>query len=116
MPSDERREWIAAVPFSSGDSLAGRLSKVGGTLQLSNDAVTFKPLAGLGRRKTIALAEIDDVDAYADKPPRLKITPRNGKPLVLMVVPKRSTSIRSMDTGARDAALEAIRAAVASVR
>src|SRR5687768_6541281 len=112
MPSVERTKWVAGLPFSSSRSLAGRLSMVGGTLHLTNDAVTFEPLAGPGRRRTVALNEIEAIDAYADKPPRLRITLRDGKPLVFIVLANRSSSIRSTDTSARDAALEAIRAAV----
>jgi hypothetical protein len=105
-------EWFAGLPWSSGSTLASRLGKVGGKLELVDDAVTFTPLARLGRRRTLRLAELEDRDAFADQPPRLRITPHRGKPLVLIVVPTRASTIRSTDTSARDAAIEAIRAAI----
>jgi hypothetical protein len=60
---------VAGLPFSSGTSLAGPLTKVGGTLVLSDDAVTFEPLAHLGRARRFELEEIEQIAAYAEKPP-----------------------------------------------
>ncbi len=102
--------WAAGLPFSTGTSLAGRLCLVGGTLTLTAGEVTFRPLGGLGRVRRFALADIESVTAYATKPPRLRIAPRGGKPVVFMVLPDRSTSVWSTDTSARDDALAAINA------
>jgi len=108
----DRREWIAGLPWSSRDSLLGRMSKVGGKLVLTSDGVTFEPLMKLGRRYDLRLAEIADVSAFAEKPPRLRITPRRDKPVVYAVVPSRSTPTWSDDASARDSAVAAIRAAL----
>lgn len=105
------REWIAGLPWSSDSSFLGRLSKVGGTLALSDDGVTFRPLGGLGRKRELRLGGIADVKAFANKPPRLCITTHDGEKLVLIVVPTRTSSIKSSDTSARDDAIEAIQAA-----
>jgi hypothetical protein len=105
------KEWVAALPFSSGTSLAGRLSKLGGTLSLIDDEVVFTPLWGLGRTRRIPLREIDGVTASGDRPPRLRIRLTRGKPVVLLVLPKRSASIRSDDASARDNAVATIEAA-----
>src|SRR3954451_12656886 len=58
--------WVAAVPFSSGSALFGRLRLVGGTLVLSEHTVMFEPLARLGRRKAIPLTDIQRVDPDGD--------------------------------------------------
>ena len=111
-PSDARQEWIAALPFSSGDSLAGRLSKLGGTLVLSDETLVFKPLGRLGRRKEIRLADIEAVDAFAEKPARLRVSPKNANPMVFAVIPTRGTPAWSDDASARDDAIAAIRSAL----
>ncbi|MCW2983528.1 MAG: hypothetical protein JWR63_1098 [Conexibacter sp.] len=105
------REWIAGIPFSRGSSFFGRLSLVGGTLVLTDEAVLFRPLVGLGRAKEIPLSDIDDVSGYLDGSPRLQILARGCKPLVLGVVPTRTTTFWSSDTSARDDAVAAISAA-----
>ena len=110
--TESPREWVAGLPWSSGSSFVGRLSKVGGTLALTHDAVTFLPLGGLGRNRELLLSQITEVDPFADKPPRLSIAMRDGRKLVFIVVPTRTSSIGSRDTSARDDAVEAIRAAV----
>jgi hypothetical protein len=109
VPSE--REWIAFIPFSRGSSFLGRLSLVGGTLVLTDDAVLFRPLAKIGRAKEIPLYDVDDVTAFADGSPRLRISARRRKPLVLGVFPTRTTPVWSRDTSARDDAVAAIRAA-----
>jgi hypothetical protein len=116
MPArDREREWVAALQFSADLSFAGRLSKLTGTLVLTDDAIVFRPLAGLGRRKEIRLEDIEDVRAFAAKPPRLRVTPRGAKPVMFAIVPKRTTWAWawSEDTSARDTAVAAIRAALA---
>jgi hypothetical protein len=107
---DSDREWIGFIPFSSGSSFLGRLSLIGGMLVLTSDAVVFKPLGRFGRRKIIPLTEILDVSAYAERPPRLRISVRGRKPLVLGVVPTRTTPTWSVDATTRDEAVTAIRA------
>ena len=116
MPTrDREREWVAAVQFSSELSFVGRLSKLTGTLVLTDHATLFRPLAGLGRRTEIRLTDIEDVCAFAVKPPRLRVTPRDAEPIMFAVVPKRTTWAwaGSEDASARDSALAAIRAALA---
>jgi hypothetical protein len=107
-------EWVASLPFSSGTSLAGRISMLGGTLALTDEEVTFTPLAGLGRIRRFALADIERVTAYANKPPRLRIAPKRGRAVVLMVFPSRTTTVWSQDTSARDEAIATINARLES--
>jgi len=106
------KEWASGIPFSSGTSFAGRLSRLGGTLLLTDNSVVFKPLAHMGLTRTRSLENIETVSAFADKPPRLRLTSRNAKPLVLFVLPRRTTSMWSEDTSARDDAVAAIGAAL----
>lgn len=101
-------EWVASIPLSSGGSIAGRFSMLGGTLALTDEAVTFTPLAGLGRVRRFALIDIRNVEAVADRPPRLRLTTIQGRSLVLMVFPHRYTAVWSRDSGARDQAIAAI--------
>ncbi|WP_433788536.1 hypothetical protein [Actinoplanes sp. CA-252034] len=101
-------EWVASIPLSSGKSIAGRLSMLGGTLTLSDEAVTFTPLFGLGRTRRFALSDIRGVEADADRPPRLRLTTQQGRSFVLMVLSQRHTSVWSRDTTARDQAIAAI--------
>ena len=108
----ERREWFAGLPWSSRDSLLGRMSKVGGTLVLTDEALAFQPLMKLGSRQELPLSEIAEVDAFAEKPARLQITRKRGKPIVYAVIPSRSTPAWSDDASARDDAVAAIRAAL----
>ncbi|MEH0938881.1 hypothetical protein [Micromonospora psammae] len=105
--------WVASLPFSSGTSLAGRLSMLGGTLALTDEDVTFTPLAGLGRVRRIALTDIESVTAYADRPARLRIATKRNRAVVLMVAPTRKTAVWSQDTSARDDAIAAINARLA---
>jgi hypothetical protein len=109
--SGVRNEWAAGVPFGSGNSLTGRLSKLGGTLSLADDQVIFKPLWHLGRTRRIAMREIDAVSAFGDKPRRLRIQLTSGKRLVFFALPRRMASIRSDDVSARDKAVASIEAA-----
>jgi hypothetical protein len=102
------REWVASIPLSSGRSIAGRFSMLGGTLALSSENVTFTPLAGFGRIRRFALSDIRSVDTVADRPPRLRVTTMDGRSLVLMVFPRRGTAVGSRDTAARDQAVAAI--------
>jgi hypothetical protein len=108
--AEDRREWVAAVPWSAGTGFAGRLSKVGGTLVLTADAVAFKPFGGIGRRRTVPLGDVAEVAPVADMPPRLRITLRDGDRIVLMVMPSRTSTSHSGDTSARDDAIAAISA------
>jgi hypothetical protein len=110
-PSEDQH-WVAGLPFSSGTGFAGRLSKWGGTLVLTDEAVGFARLGDTEPDRRIPLTEVVEVSAYADKPPRLRITPRTGKPLVMMVSRSRRATARSADTSARDEAVIAIRARV----
>ena len=104
--------WAASLPLSSGTSFAGRLSMLGGTLTLADEAITFTPLAGLGRVRRFALADVDSAVAHADRPPRLRLVLRNGKAVVFMVLPGPATAAWSRDTSARDEAIAAINAAL----
>jgi hypothetical protein len=110
-----RTEWVAGIPFSSGTSFAGRLSKLGGTLLLTNDSVVFKPLARMGRTRTWSLESLEAVSAFAERPPRLRLTSRDAEPLILMVLPRRATPVWSHDASARDDAVAAIAAAISEV-
>jgi hypothetical protein len=101
-------EWVASIPLSSGRSIAGRFAMLGGTLALTDDEVTFTPLAGLGRTRRFALSDIRSVEAFADRPPRLRLTTMQGRSLVLMVVPHRNSAVWSRDSAARDQAIAAI--------
>ena len=111
---DRERQWVAAIQFSSELSFVGRLSKQTGTLRLTDDAIMFTPTAHLGRRTGIRLTDIEDVCAFAVKPPRLRVTLRHAEPIMFAVVPRRTTWAWawSKDTSARDSALAAIRAAL----
>lgn len=110
-PSDAPKAWVAALPFSSGGSVLGRLSKVGGTLSLNEGAVTFTPLWRLGRTRRIALRDIAGVTPLGDRPPRLRIELVRGEPVVFMVLPRRSATVQSRDVSARDDAVASIEAA-----
>jgi hypothetical protein len=101
-------EWMASIPLSSGKSMAGRFSMLGGTLALTDDAVTFTPLAGLGRTRRFALSDIRTLEAAGDRPPRLRLTPVQGRPFVLMVFADRNTAVWSRDSAAPDHAIAAI--------
>jgi len=104
---------VAGLPFSSGLSFAGRLSKQGGNLLLTDEGVGFVELGDTKPLRLIPFDEIEEVSAYANKPPRLRITLRTGKPLVMMVGRSRWMTARSEDTSARDEAVAAIRERVA---
>jgi hypothetical protein len=88
--------------------MAGRISMFGGTLVLTHEDVAFIPLFRLGPTRRFALAKIDSVSADADRPPRLRITVRNRKSLVLLVLPQRTAPVWSLDNSARDEAVAAI--------
>jgi hypothetical protein len=104
------RQWPAALPLTSGLSVLGRLSRVGGTLVVTDDMVVFKPLAHLGRTRSFRLSDIEDVTTYASKPPRLRLTPYQRSPLTLAVSSYRMSSIETIDTSARDDAVTLIKA------
>ncbi len=103
---------MAAIPFSPGTSFAGRFSTMGGTLVLTDDSVVFKPLFRLGIVRRRMLADLEAASPSAEKPPRLRLTSRQAKPLVLMVLPHRITPMWSEDASARDDAAAAINAAL----
>ncbi|MEU6270034.1 hypothetical protein [Saccharopolyspora shandongensis] len=98
----------ASLPFSAGTSLLGRFAVVGGTLTLTAGSVIFTPLFRLGRTRRFSLRDIDSVAAFADRTPRLKITLRTGRPLVLMVLPNLLTPIFTPDSSVRDEAIASI--------
>lgn len=104
----DRREWVASIPW-------GRFSMLGGTLTLTDDAVTFAPLGGLGRIRRFPLEDIADVSGTADRPPRLRLTTAGGRSLALMVLPARNAPVWTRDTSARDQAVAAIKARLAGV-
>ena len=94
----ETREWVASIPW-------WRVSMLGGTLALTSTALTFTPLAGLGRTRRFALEDVEEVSATAEKPPRMRITTIGGGSLTLIVVPTRNTPIWTTDTSSRDQAV-----------
>jgi hypothetical protein len=96
-----KREWVASIPW-------GRISMLGGTLALTDEAVTFTPLGALGRERRFPLNDVEGVSPVADRPPRLRVTTAGGKSLVLMVLPSRGTPVWTRDTSARDQAVEVI--------
>jgi hypothetical protein len=104
--------WVAGIPFSSGGSFAGRLSRLGGTLWLTEDTLVFKPLGGMGRTRTWKLGNLEAVNAFADNPPRLRLISTDAKPVILMVLPRRATPVWSHDGSARDDAVAVIAAAI----
>lgn len=104
------RSWKAGLPWSTADSFAGRFSKLGGTLVLTDTEVVFKPLRHLGRTRRYRLEDIAAVTPFAERPPRLRIVPRSARPAVFFVLPSRTTSSGSTDTSARDEAVRAIAA------
>jgi hypothetical protein len=108
------REWIAALPFARAKSGLGRLSLVGGTLALTDDAIVFRPLMHLGRKRVLPLAEVTDVAAFAEKPPRLVIAVQQREH-VFIVAQNRTTPVWNSDTTARDDAVAELAAAAASV-
>lgn len=108
-----RKKWVASLPFSTGDSFAGRLAMLGGSLVLDDTQITFKPIAGLGRSRKIALTDIESVTAFGEQPPRLRITLKKKEALVFIVVPSRTTLVSSNDTSARDEAVASIGARLA---
>lgn len=103
-----QQQWVASIPLSSGMSFAGRISMLGGTLTLTDDEVVFTPLLGLGRTRRFALGDIQQLEALADRPPRLRVTATKGRSLVLMVLPSRNTPVWSHDSSARDEAVAAV--------
>jgi hypothetical protein len=100
--------WVASIPLSPRNSLAGRFSMLGGTLALTDEGVTFTPLGGIGRSRWFALRDIRSVEAVADRPPRLRLTSKQGRSIVLMVFSERNTPVWSRDNAARDQAVSAI--------
>ena len=94
-------EWVASIPW-------WRISMFGGTLALTDEAVTFAPLAGLGRTRRFAFEDVARVSAAADRPPRLRVTTVDGRSMVLMVLPTRNAPVWTRDTSARDHAVAAI--------
>ena len=111
MPGEHR--WVAGLPFSTGSSVLGRMAKTGGTLILTDHALVFDPLVEESRTREWPLSEIAEVAEYGSKPARLRLVLRHGDPVVLAVIPKRTTPMWSDDTSARDEALAAIHAALA---
>lgn len=102
----DRHEWVASVAW-------WRISMLGGTLTLADESLTFTPLAGLGRTRRFALADVGRVTVVADKPPRLQVTTMSGKSMILMVLPSRNTPVWTPDTSARDQAVTEINARLA---
>ena len=96
-----RREWLASIPW-------WRFSMLGGTLALTDEAVTFTPLLGFGRTRRFALEDFEEVSATADRPPRLRLTTSTGQSLDLMVVSARDVAMWTRDASARDQAVAAI--------
>ena len=94
-------EWVASISW-------WRISMLGGTLALTDEAVSFTPLAGLGRTRRYALADIKKISVAADRPPRLRLTTSSDHSLVLMVLPARNTPVWTRDASARDQAVAAI--------
>jgi hypothetical protein len=101
-------EWIAGVPFRAKNARPWPLSKVGGTLTLTGDALAFRPLLGLGRTHRFDLTDITEATACGDRPPRLRVRTRDGRGSAYIVAPTRGTPVWSVDTSARDSALDAI--------
>lgn len=97
----DKREWVASIPW-------WRFSMLGGTLALTDEAVTFTPLAGLGRTRQFALKDVKEVSVAADRPPRLRLTTFKDESLDLMVVPARNVPVWTRDASARDQAVAAI--------
>jgi hypothetical protein len=95
-------EWVTSIPLFSGKSIAGRFSMLGGTLALTDEAVTFTPLAGFGQTRRFAVSEIRALEAAGERPPRLRLIPMRGRPFVLMVFAHRNTAVWSRDSAARD--------------
>jgi hypothetical protein len=94
-------EWVASIPW-------WRISMLGGTLALTNEAVSFTPLLGLGRTRRYSLADVKQVSVEADRPPRLRLTTSSGQSLVLMVLAARNVPVWTRDASARDQAVAAI--------
>jgi len=96
------RSWPAGLPSSRRQTFFGRLSRIGGDLNFSTGALTFKPRWGLGRTRVIAVDEISEVCAFGERPPRIELSLRSGSKVVFMVFPKRSSVVWSADSTARD--------------
>lgn len=97
----DRREWVASIPW-------WRISMLGGTLALTDEAVVFTPLTGLGRTRRYALEDVADVSVAADRPPRLRLTTVSRQSLILMVLSARNVPVWTRDASARDQAVAAI--------
>ena len=99
----DEREWVASIPW-------WRISMLGGTLALTDAAVSFTPLMGLGRTRRYAWQDIKAASVAADRPPRLRLTMTDDRSLTLIVLPARNVPVWTRDTSARDQALAAINA------
>jgi hypothetical protein len=97
----DKREWVASIPW-------WRISMLGGTLTLTDAAVSFTPLASLGRTRRYALEDVKDVSVAADRPPRLRLTMFNDRSLNLIILPARNLPVWTRDASARDQAVAAI--------
>jgi hypothetical protein len=107
-----RGKWIVAYPFGSGRGVLGRFSKLGATLSLTDDELRIAPLAGFGRQRTIRLDDVLSVESAGERPPRLTIMSRDGKPITLLVLDRRMRAIWNKRSAARDDALRQITAAL----
>ncbi|UQU61792.1 hypothetical protein COUCH_22400 [Couchioplanes caeruleus] len=75
---------------------------------MTDEAVTFTPLLGLGRTRRFALDDVAEVCVTADRPPRLRLTTFTDQSLDLMVLSARDVAVWTRDASARDQAVEAI--------
>lgn len=122
-----KHTWVAGIPWSQKDSFAGRLSKLGGNLVLTDCRLMFEPLKApklggglkglelefLRGMKALPLDRIAEVERFSAKPPpRLRVRVRTGEQVVLAVMAKRSATIFSGDASARDEAVATISAAL----
>lgn len=107
--SHEGESWLAAIPLSSGNSIFGGMSKIGGTLALRNEDLRFLPMWNLGRTRRFPLSSIESVLTFGDKPPRLQITTTDRVSLVLIVGPPNIRWTWNADSSARDEAINEIK-------
>lgn len=110
------KAWLASVPLSSGTSFLSRIPMLGGKLVLDADAVTFKPETRIGHVRRYPLDSITEVEAFAERPPRLRIHLRDRGSAVLAIAPLGRPTWRSPGPAARDEAVREISSRLDTLR
>ena len=103
------QKWIASIPASSSSEVLGRISLFGGTLELNDEALEFNTIGSLGPSWRIRLSEVIEVEAWGDRPPRLRLTVAGFRAKkALIVLSRRRTPVWTDETSPRDECVKAI--------